>query len=72
MHWSSGNRRVLPGTGVSPLFCPCMVLWHLGWKQVEASWADRQGSYYYNEMVMRCRAIFVPLLKLNQLAPVFL
>ena len=33
---------------------------------------DRWRSYYYNELVMRCRATFDPLWKLNKLSLVFL
>lgn len=35
-----GKGGVLPGIGVPPLFCPRMVLWHLGQKRVELSWWD--------------------------------
>ena len=33
-----GIGGVFPGTGVPSLFCPCVVLWHLGQKQVKPSW----------------------------------
>ena len=54
-------------------FLPCFYfcLWHLCWKQVEPSWANRQRADYYNEMVIKHRATFVPHSKLNQFASVF-
>ena len=51
---------------------PCVVHWHPGRKPVAPSWHCGWRSYCHNETVMGCKATFVPLLELNQLAPVLL
>ena len=67
-----GIGGVLPGTGVPPLFCPCMVLWHLGLKQVKPSWWGQAEILRLQWDGNELQGNLCPTFEAEQVSPVFL